>query len=72
MTGLIVCTLAVEVWGASRRGTGVVLRGKPCGYVGSCRKRDLQEVLDLGGEVDLDALGEKSRYKGGGIASAPM
>jgi low temperature requirement protein LtrA len=72
MTGLIVCTLAVEVWGASRRGTGVVVRGKPCGYVGSCRKRDLQEVLDLGGGIDVDALGEKSRYKGGGIASAPM
>jgi hypothetical protein len=72
MTGLIVFTLAVEVWGASRCGTGFLMRRKPCGYVGTCRKRDLQEVLDLGGGVDVDALGEKSKHRGGGVASAPM
>jgi hypothetical protein len=72
MTGLIVFTLVVEVWGASRRGTGFVVKGKPCGYVGSCRKKDLQEVLDLGGAIDIDALGDKSKYSGSGIAGAPM
>jgi low temperature requirement protein LtrA len=60
MTGLIVFSLIVEVWGASRKGTGLVVgRGKPCGYVGRCGKRDLQAVLGEDGRVDVDALGER-------------
>lgn len=72
MTGLIVFTLGMEVWGASRQGSGMFARDKPCGYVGSCGKRELQAMLGDGGQVDVDALGEQSRYKGSGVASAPM
>lgn len=72
MTGLVIFTLVVEVVGASRRGTGFKVHGKPCGYVGSCGKKDLQAMLKGGGEVDVDALGEKSAYKKCGVGSAPV
>lgn len=64
VTGLVVFTLAIEVWGVSRRGTGFAVGSGPCGYVGSCDKKDLRKVLDQGGGVDVDALGEKSGLKG--------
>jgi len=74
MTGLIVFSLIVEVWGASRKGTGLVMRGgKPCGYVGRCGKRDLQAVLGEDGRVDIDALGErKGMVRGSAVVGAPM
>lgn len=72
MTGLIVFTLAVEVWGASRRGTGFEGRGKPCAYTGSCGKRQLQDALGKVDEVDVAALGEKAREKEGGVVGVPM
>jgi low temperature requirement protein LtrA len=71
MTGLIVVSLVVEVWGASRKGTGLrVGEGKPRGYVGHCGKRDFQAILGENGSVDVDALGEIRR--GAGAASVPM
>ena len=72
MTGLVCFSLVVEVWGASRKGTGFGSGGgeKPRGYVGRCGKRDLQAVLGEDGRVDVDALGE--RRQGAGLASMPM
>lgn len=72
VTGLVVFTLAVEVWGASRKGTGWDVRGRPCGYVGTCRERDLRSMLENGGDVDVDALGEESKYRKSGVGSAPI
>lgn len=72
MTALIVFTTAVEVWGVSRKGSGFVAKGNRCGYVGSCGKTILQAALGKGGEVDVDAIGEKSRYKGSGVTNVPM
>jgi hypothetical protein len=74
MTGLIVCSLVLEVWGASRKGTGLGLGGgKPRGYVGHCGKRDMLAVLGEDGRVDVDALRErKGGVGGGGIVSASM
>lgn len=70
MTGLVGFTLSVEVWGASRKGTGWDVRGRPCGYIGTCRERDLRSMLEKGGEVDVDALGKDSKYRKSGIGSA--
>jgi hypothetical protein len=72
MTGLVVFTLVVEVWGASRKGTGFGVGGKRCGYVGSCGKRDLQAMLKEGGEVDVDVLGEKDGFRKSGAVGAPV
>jgi hypothetical protein len=68
MTGLLVASLVVEVWGVSRKVTGLVLvgGGKPRGYVGHCGKRDLQAVLGKDGRVDVDALEERRRRVDGG------
>jgi low temperature requirement protein LtrA len=72
MTGLVLFTLVVEVWGASRKGTGFGVGGKRCGYVGRCGKGDLQVMLKEGGEVDIDVLGEKGGVGRSGVVGAPV
>ncbi|KAM0715922.1 hypothetical protein Q7P37_008436 [Cladosporium fusiforme] len=72
MTALIVFTTTVEAWGVSKKGSGFIARQYKCGYVGSCGKKDLQAALGKNGEVDVDALGEKSRYKQSGVSNVPM
>lgn len=72
MTALIVFTTSVEAWGVTRKGSGFIVRRNPCSYVGNCGKKDLQAAMEKGGEIDVDTLGEKSRYKQSGIANVPM
>lgn len=59
VTGLIVLVLGVELWAVSCCHEGVWGRTRPCEYIGTCRKKELERLVKEGGEVKIEELGEK-------------
>jgi len=61
VTALIVLALGTELWAMSCCHEKLFQRSTPCKYFGHCGKRDLQEIVKDGREVNLDHLGSGSR-----------
>lgn len=66
-TGLSAWVLAVELVGRSCRETSLFGGGGRCGYAARCSRRELDEAMKSGGDVEVRALGrsEKTAVPGG-------
>jgi hypothetical protein len=72
VTGLVVFTLVTELWACSCTESKLFEREKPCKYMAKCSKKDLLKVIKEGTKIDIDELGDSSKHKDSGVASAPI
>jgi hypothetical protein len=68
VTGLLVLSLVVELWAASSVNEKLFGRAETCRYMGQCQRKDLEEVVQDGGKVEVERLVvDKDKYSGATI-----